>query len=237
MAHHLYGNFEFGGSENALFMSGIENIRIGNNSYDYLALGHIHRPQICKKEPLAAYSGSPYPLHFGEDNKKSYSLIEIENGAFTQQMVPLNSYFNLRQIKITDIFNEALMDEYLIEDSVNNLVEVIVELKNFNSTIYDEVKEYFSTKKSKLISIKTVNQKRNTNEKINVSAIPSIYELFETFIDSKIDNNPKKEEIIKESFNQIISSIKLDTESDYILNELKTLISKEESIENDLELH
>lgn len=34
--------------------------------FDYLALGHLHRPQIISKNPLTIYSGSPIPLSFSE---------------------------------------------------------------------------------------------------------------------------------------------------------------------------
>ncbi len=46
--------------------------------YDYLALGHIHKPQTINKSPNAArYSGSPIPLSFTEDYEHSVSYIEI----------------------------------------------------------------------------------------------------------------------------------------------------------------
>jgi len=35
-------------------------------AFDYLALGHLHRPQVISKNPLTVYSGSPIPLSFSE---------------------------------------------------------------------------------------------------------------------------------------------------------------------------
>lgn len=46
--------------------------------YDYLALGHIHKPQTIKHpDHSARYSGSPIPLSFTEDYEHSVSYIEI----------------------------------------------------------------------------------------------------------------------------------------------------------------
>jgi len=39
---------------------------------DYIALGHIHNPQRVSDSPLAVYSGSPYPLDFGDSYRVSY---------------------------------------------------------------------------------------------------------------------------------------------------------------------
>ena len=51
---------------------------------DYLALGHIHRPQTIRASghagtrPVARYSGSPIPLNFDEDYGHSISVVEME---------------------------------------------------------------------------------------------------------------------------------------------------------------
>ncbi len=48
------------------------------NGYDYLALGHIHKPQtINGSKNSARYSGSPIPLSFTEEYEHSVSYVEI----------------------------------------------------------------------------------------------------------------------------------------------------------------
>lgn len=45
--------------------------------FDYVALGHLHRPQYCGKETVR-YSGSPLKYSFSEvDDKKSVTIIEM----------------------------------------------------------------------------------------------------------------------------------------------------------------
>lgn len=46
--------------------------------YDYLALGHIHKPQAPSQS--ARYCGTPIPVNFGEQFDHSVSIVELEKG-------------------------------------------------------------------------------------------------------------------------------------------------------------
>lgn len=49
--------------------------------FDYIALGHIHKPQKISNETPTYYSGAPYPLSFSERNdQKRVLLIDTQNG-------------------------------------------------------------------------------------------------------------------------------------------------------------
>lgn len=58
---------------------------------DYVALGHIHRPQAVGER--ARYAGSPLPLDFGEaEDRKSVALVTAEGpGAPVTELVPLTA--------------------------------------------------------------------------------------------------------------------------------------------------
>ncbi len=60
--------------------------------FDYVALGHIHRPQRVNQVEHIRYSGSPIPLSFSEtDDKKQVIVLEFTNGKLTrleEQEVP-----------------------------------------------------------------------------------------------------------------------------------------------------
>ena len=52
---------------------------------DYIALGHIHRPQIVAKSEHIRYCGSPIPLSFDElGSKKQVLVAEFKNGKLAQ---------------------------------------------------------------------------------------------------------------------------------------------------------
>ena len=49
--------------------------------FDYIALGHIHRPQVINKMNHIRYPGSPIPLSFSEtDDHKQVIVLEFTNG-------------------------------------------------------------------------------------------------------------------------------------------------------------
>ena len=62
-----------------LKLGGTENIDVScYKDFDYVALGHIHRPQNCKSEKIR-YSGTPLKYSFSEVNdKKSVTIVEIK---------------------------------------------------------------------------------------------------------------------------------------------------------------
>jgi DNA repair protein SbcD/Mre11 len=50
--------------------------------FDYVALGHIHRPQEIDNNPAIAYSGSPLPYSYSEEAPKSVRIIDISPTGF-----------------------------------------------------------------------------------------------------------------------------------------------------------
>ena len=57
---------------------------------DYIALGHIHRPQLVAKSDHIRYSGSPMPLSFDElKSQKQVVMVEFDKASVTQ-ITPIN---------------------------------------------------------------------------------------------------------------------------------------------------
>lgn len=62
--------------------------KIFSKSYDYLALGHIHRPQVINKNDFIRYSGSPLALSFSEkEDQKIILKLQLENGTIQPPMI------------------------------------------------------------------------------------------------------------------------------------------------------
>ncbi|PCH76010.1 MAG: exonuclease sbcCD subunit D [Flavobacteriaceae bacterium] len=72
-----------------------QNIYVGNlghigaedfpNCFDYIALGHLHRPQIVGGNPKVRYAGSPVILSFSEINQvKKVLILRTENNKITE---------------------------------------------------------------------------------------------------------------------------------------------------------
>ena len=62
--------------------------------FNYIALGHLHRPQVVNKLEHIRYSGSPIPLSFSEnEDRKQVVILEFNGGQLTELMemtVPAN---------------------------------------------------------------------------------------------------------------------------------------------------
>lgn len=80
MGHHVFGPYMASGSELGVPLSGLETIPLSIlGNWDYVALGHIHKPQVMNFENIpVVYSGSPLRMRFSEHEKKKISLITIE---------------------------------------------------------------------------------------------------------------------------------------------------------------
>jgi len=82
-------------SGNALRQEGENDIHIGNlaqvdmssfnDSFSYIALGHIHKPQSLGKFENVRYSGSLIQMSFSErEDKKTVTLVDFSNGSISE---------------------------------------------------------------------------------------------------------------------------------------------------------
>ena len=74
MAHLAVSNSDFTGHDLNMKMECVEIDELGT-SYDYAALGHIHRPQQLSDR--ARYCGTPIPVSFDEQCEHSVSVVTI----------------------------------------------------------------------------------------------------------------------------------------------------------------
>ena len=76
--------------------------------FDYVALGHIHKPQ--QVNPFIRYSGSPMAYSFGREERQEKSVTLIDTASMTQQVVPLPLLH--RWTTLTDSYETLLAGEY-----------------------------------------------------------------------------------------------------------------------------
>ncbi len=151
MLHHLAGIFEAAGSEQVIGLSGVDSIPADLLlPFDYVALGHIHKPQ--KIGPRAYYSGSPIPLRFSETAKKSVVIIDEIGGAVIPRIQPIPTFRDLFIVKTTEnTFREALTS--LIRTAeLTPQVEVQIELSQPRMGLVEEVKDLLSESGMELLS-------------------------------------------------------------------------------------
>lgn len=106
LAAHLYAfGAEASGSEKAVHVShpfAIDPARFPVTA-QYVALGHLHRPQEVACPTRCRYAGSPLQLDFGErEQQKSVVIVDVHPGTpATIQTLPLSSGRKLRDLSGT----------------------------------------------------------------------------------------------------------------------------------------
>lgn len=127
------------------------DIHIGNTAainasafpahFQYVALGHIHRPQIIGGNEMIRYSGSPIPLSFSEKNdQKTVLIVELQNGQLSSpQVIPVPAFRQLKKFSGSlEVVRKKLTD-YRPEFQLSSFVEIEVTEPVFSSLIIGEV--------------------------------------------------------------------------------------------------
>ena len=90
-------------SEQSIYVGNLGDIGAGDfpDVFDYVALGHLHRPQSIGGKEKIRYSGSPYILSFSEVGQEK-KVVEIETGEhFLIKEVTVPAFRKILRIKGT----------------------------------------------------------------------------------------------------------------------------------------
>lgn len=113
------------------------------SSFDYVALGHIHRPQVIGGNSKIRYSGSPIALSFSEkSDEKCVLIIEIENGEVLEPKV-LEVPKSRALKKIVGDYESVReqLGNYKPEFELPSFVEIEVLEDEFSSVVLSNVEE------------------------------------------------------------------------------------------------
>ncbi|MDR2538920.1 MAG: exonuclease SbcCD subunit D [Bifidobacteriaceae bacterium] len=109
-----------------IYIGGSENVD-GSlfDTFDYVALGHLHRPQYIGRETLR-YSGSPLKYSFSEANdKKSVTVVEMgDKGDISISTLPLTPAHEMQVIKGT--YSELMSRDFQRTLDTDNYVRVVL---------------------------------------------------------------------------------------------------------------
>lgn len=116
MCHQFITGCEISDSEERA-VGGVENVDAALfDAFDYVALGHIHKPQKILRETLR-YAGSPLKYSFSEANhKKSVAVVDVrEKGDVIVRTVPLHPVRDVRLMEgtIDEISRMPFSEDYV----------------------------------------------------------------------------------------------------------------------------
>jgi len=211
---HLFINdTEMSKDEADLYIGGLQQISYKSfpKIFDYIALGHIHRPQRIGGNENIRYSGSPIALSFSEINQqKSVVCINISE-KIEIEIIDIPKFRNIVQFSGTliEIINK-------IENYVNNTIlatwaDITILEKNYDPTIFRKAEVFIESVKNVEILNYKIHFSDTTIDADQLGNTKTLNELSETEIFDKLldkllakDKTEEKQEL-KNTFNELIN--------------------------------
>ncbi|QHA91504.1 exonuclease SbcCD subunit D [Bacillus sp. N1-1] len=161
----------------------------------YVALGHLHRPQtITKGSALARYSGSPLAYSFSEANQaKSVTIIDVEpDGLAHISEIPLQSGKSL----VRWVANEGIEQVYTwLEEGKDEEAWIDLEV-HLNDTLSIEEIHRLRSQHKGFIHIRPVFKKKEEQREVSYANLP-IEELFKRFYEKQTDGAEPDDELVQ----------------------------------------
>lgn len=133
-------------SEQSIYIGNLGDIGADDfpEIFDYIALGHLHRPQIIAKSEKIRYSGSPYILSFSEINY-SKKIVVIETDSSNIKKVEEIEIPRFRQIyKVSGNAEDRISKLREIDSKKEKLtpwVEVVLDVGENRALSHREIKK------------------------------------------------------------------------------------------------
>ena len=158
--------------------------------FDYVALGHIHRPQKMGRETLR-YSGTPLKYSFSEaDHKKLVTIVELlEKGNVEISMVPLVPMRDMRKMRGT-YMEVTAKESYTAENKMDYLQITLMDEEDVPGAL-----QKLRTVYPNLMRLEYDNKRTRENREVQAVEAQeqkSELELFGEFYE--LYNEPMKEE-------------------------------------------
>lgn len=188
-----------------------ESLDIG---FDYVALGHIHKPQIVHKDNTIMYSGSPIALSFSErKDEKRVIVLTVENNKVSDtKIIPLTLHRRLKKFEGTVDEIRAKLESYEQKAALPTYIEVHAHEEKRDSTKQLELVQ-LSDVKSEFFKI--VNKRISFTEKAqyaflassqkNIEELSPLQVFEERLKDSNENDSLKKE--LKELYLEILEDL------------------------------
>ena len=158
---HLYASGAIASDkQDNIYIGDKENIKADQFPaiFDYVALGHIHRPQVVGDLSKVRYSGSIIPLSFSEiKDDKSVYLLEFEGNQLKEiRPSPIPTFRRLKTIqgdyKTVKLKLQTFAKRH--EDELKAWVEVIVESQKLIPNLTSELNELVADMNVELLKVR-----------------------------------------------------------------------------------
>ena len=166
------------------------------DDFDYVALGHIHRPQKIKRDTVR-YSGTPLKYSFSEVNDKK-SVVIIDTNDFEDiELLELKPLRNMQVLRGT-------FEEVMNMKPTDDIIKVELEDENTIISPMEEIKKRFKNAIALVFINKYESKEEIALREVKKDASP--YELFSVFFNEQNGREMTNDE--NEYIKSIIKSLK-----------------------------
>ncbi|MEZ9057846.1 exonuclease subunit SbcD [Vibrio pelagius] len=144
---------------------------------DYIALGHIHRPQVVAKQEHIRYCGSPIPLSFDElKSTKQVCIVEFEKGQRVISQLNVPTFQPLAEIKGDLESIETQLNQYIGLDGEQSVwLSIEVQTQDYLSDLQERVSRLTQDLNVEVLQLRRAREKRN--QTLNQESAESLSEL------------------------------------------------------------
>jgi exonuclease SbcD len=193
------------------------NPSIFPDTIDYLALGHLHIPQLVGKNKTRRYCGSPIPMGFGEaSQKKIVVAIEFNTKKIITTEINVPCFQELKRISGT--LDEIFYDmEKLKKEKSTAWLEVTYKGKKVVPNLNEMIEEFIERTNMELLIVKNQQKydslKLESEENITLAELDE-YAIFDAFLDStEIDTSEK--DLLRKVYKEAVTGLsELDTQAE-----------------------
>lgn len=183
----------------------------------YVALGHIHKPQVISKTNNIHYCGSPIPLSFSEkEDCKQINVISTENNKIVNvEIVPIPKYRNLITFEGSLQEVQEMLSTYSERTTLKSLAEVIVNEESESISTRQAFEELINSQPNE--NIEVVKSRLNFKSKIRGAtdafavgtdvADVTPMQMFEKKLE--LQSGMENTEELKNAFREILEELKL----------------------------
>lgn len=195
-------------TESSIYVGGLDIVDASLFAeYDYVALGHIHKPQRLGETNIY-YAGTPLAYSFSEvDQEKSVLLVELdEKGTGKVEQIPLKPLHMVRQIKgkLAELIKE---DVFLLADR-EDYIHVILTDQKENIGAMDTIRSVYPNTVMLTMEKDALRRQAETKQALELKEKPA-WEIFETFYElvREQELGTEKKQIVKDTFEKVLEEM------------------------------
>ncbi len=112
--------------------------------FDYVALGHIHKPQVIAGNEMIRYSGSPIPLSFSEKkDEKQVVILSVEKGKIqSPKIVKIPKFRELKRFLGTLVEVKNKLSQFVNDSPLPAFIELEIREEEYDFECVQQMNQF-----------------------------------------------------------------------------------------------